>query len=752
MKKFLPLFIFLFIVVFFFNQVVLNSKLPIPTDTIVGLYHPYRDVYAKEYPRGIPFKNFLITDPVRQQYPWKKLAIDTWKTYQIPVWNPYNFSGTPLLANFQSAVFYPFNFILFLLPFYIGWSIFIFLQPLLALCFMYLFLRNLRLSMSASILGSLSFAFCGFFISWMEWGNVVHTGLWLPLILFATDKIVSNNSKKIKLWYSLLFFTFLFSFLGGHLQIFFYEFIVSLCYFLFRWYAHGRHKKKIIGYAAVLASLLVASSVQLYPLFQFISLSARDVDQVSTDIAGWYIPWQHLVQFIAPDFFGNPSTLNYWGIWNYGEFIGYIGFIPLLFALNAIFFKRDKTVVFFTVSFLCCLLFALPTLIAKIPFILDVPFLSTSQPTRLLYVVDISLSILAAFGFEFFFKAKRKIYVPFAFLGVIFLALWAYVLVNPSLPHIFQASIENISVTKNNLKLPTVLYVACLIIVTQFILLDKKLLYIRNLFIITVLVITAIDLFRFSSKYLTFADRNYLFPQTKILSYMQNHKDHYRVMATDARILPPNFSIIYKIHTTDGYDPLFLRRYAELIAAISRNQPNINPPFGFNRIIILQNYDSELIHLMNIKYVLSMKEINSPGFKKIMQEGETLLYENRNVFPRTFFVKSTIHAAGRQDAVNKLFGHAKDLRNTAIVEDAGVRNIDTWSVGKAYISRYDANDVVIKTENLGEGFLVLTDSFYPSWRAEIDGNETKIYLTDYNFRGIIVPKGEHVIRFYATLF
>src|SRR5581483_10128480 len=98
MKQYFIL-IFAFLVLYFFKPFFLNSLLPIPSDTIVGLYHPYRDLYAQTNPNGLPFKNFLITDPVRQQYPWKNLAIQTEKKGEIPLWNPYNFSGTPLLAN-----------------------------------------------------------------------------------------------------------------------------------------------------------------------------------------------------------------------------------------------------------------------------------------------------------------------------------------------------------------------------------------------------------------------------------------------------------------------------------------------------------------------------------------------------------------------------------------------------------------------------------------------------------------------------
>src|SRR3990167_7884604 len=123
MKRIFPyLFIALLVFVFFW-QFFIKGLLPIPADTIVGLYHPFRDLYAKDYPNGIPFKNFLITDPVRQIYPWKNLSINIFSGLNLPLWSPYEAAGKPLLANLQSGVFYPLNLILFLQPFYLSWSI-----------------------------------------------------------------------------------------------------------------------------------------------------------------------------------------------------------------------------------------------------------------------------------------------------------------------------------------------------------------------------------------------------------------------------------------------------------------------------------------------------------------------------------------------------------------------------------------------------------------------------------------------------
>lgn len=191
-KKYIWEIILAIFVLGFFWQFLAKGLLPIPSDTIVGLYHPFLDLYAKISPQGVPFQNFLVTDPVRQIIPWKSLVIENFSTFQLPLWNPYEMAGKPLLANFQSSPFYPLNILLFIKPLDISWSVFIILQPILAAAFMFLYLRNLKLDSRPAVLGSVSFAFCGFSIAWLEWGNVIHTALWLPLILLSIDKIFES--------------------------------------------------------------------------------------------------------------------------------------------------------------------------------------------------------------------------------------------------------------------------------------------------------------------------------------------------------------------------------------------------------------------------------------------------------------------------------------------------------------------------------------------------------------------------------
>ncbi len=739
LSKLAPLIFLAAAVIIFFKPFWLEGKLPVPADTIVGLYHPWRDFFVKDYPQGIPFKNFLITDPVRQQYVWRNLSIQALRSGQWPFWNPYNFSGAPLSANFQSASFYPLNILFFLLPFSLAWSHLIVLEPFLAGIFLYFYLRNLRLNQWASLLGAVVFSFSGFAIAWLEWNTVLHTALWLPLILLATDKILTRE-RKIWFWSFIFIFSLTASFLAGHLQIFFYVFTFSLIYILARWWQNGKPIKTISLLAVCYVLFAILTAVQWWPTLQFISLSARNFDLPSWQSPGWFLPPQNLVQFLAPDFFGNPATLNYFGVWNYGEFIGYIGILPLILSFLAILWRRDKKTWFFGGVAAVSLMLALPTPLAKLPYQLTIPFISTSQPTRLMFLIDFSLAVLAALGLDWLMKNfndsnhLRKFIKTIAVMFTIFLGLWVFVLLSPIT--------ENLQVAKRNLILPTATFLvsAGLIILSQL----RYGLRFQKIILTLFLLVVIFDLFRFGGKFTPFTDKKWLFPETAAIKFLQNQPQPFRLMATDRRIFPPNFTGIYKLEDVAGYDPLYLQSYGELTAAWGRGKPDITP-FSFNRILTPDDYSSPIADLLGVKYVLSLKDEISPKLKLVFQEGQTRVYENINALPRAFFVEKLTVVKNKPQVAEQLF--TSNLKNVAVVQTDETFPLREISMGEVQVDSYSENKIVLKTNNKREGFLALININYPGWRAEVNRQETKIYQTDYAFQGIIVPAGQNEVVF-----
>jgi hypothetical protein len=69
-------------------------------------------------------------------------------------------------------------------------------------------------------------------------------------------------------------------------------------------------------------------------------------------------------------------------------------------------------------------------------------------------------------------------------------------------------------------------------------------------------------------------------------------------------------------------------------------------------------------------------------------------------------------------------------------------------IGTARITAWRPDRVEIEAESSKGGLLVLHDSFYPGWFAEIDGKRAPIKRVETLFRGVDVPPGRHRVAFY----
>ncbi|KKS98649.1 MAG: hypothetical protein UV73_C0001G0170 [Candidatus Gottesmanbacteria bacterium GW2011_GWA2_43_14] len=739
----------IFTAVIFYRQFFFLGKLPIPADTIVGLYHPYRDLFSADYPSGIPFRNFLITDPVRQQYVWRKLAVDQLKQGLLPVWNPYSFAGTPLLANFQSAVFYPLNILYLFLPFSLAWSWQIVLSTLMAGMAMYLFLRNLKLDSPAAFIGGVIYAYGGFAIAWLEWNTLLHAAAWVPLALLAADKLTTDKGRK---WPLVLSACLLSSFLAGHLQVFIYGFILVVSYLSYRLIRMEKSRSKHVKKAVLSFGIFILLSLpQALPTLNFILNSYRTADQSQLS-EGFFLPWQNLIQFLVPDFFGNPATGNYFGVWNYGEFIGFIGVGGLVLAISSILLLKDATVRFFAAVSLICLLFALPTPAAALIRNLNIPFLSSSQPTRLLFLLDLSLSVLAALAFQRLHGTvsgrHRALSVsgrPLLFIlngmAVLFFATWLLVLVpaitSGQLPPPNQISLRN-------LIWPTSVFMLVYIFLVLFIFLKTE--YVRKIFLWLFVVLIITDLLRFGWKFTSFSEPGYLYPESRIIKELKSDRSLFRIMSLDRRILPPNFSVVHGLYDVSGYDPLYLTNFALYAAAWDRQKPDISPS-AFNRIVTPQASDSFLADLLNVKYILSYGILDNPNYSFIINEGETFLYRRQDFFPRAFLVNRQVVVNNAQEAIEEMYDLGVNLRLTAVSEgDLGLAESPLADNESAQITAYLPNLIKIKTAANQSRLLVLSEIHNPFMKATVDTLPVKVHRVDLSLTGIIVPPGNHEIQ------
>jgi len=744
--------IFLFTGIFF-RQTITQGKLPVPSDTLVGMYHPWLDNIANEYPSGIPYKNFLITDPIRQQVPWRKLAIENLQKGNIHAWNPYAFSGTPLSTNIQAGLYYPLNIVFFFLSFPIAWSFLIIIQPLLSGVFFFLFLRrSMRLSFLASLFGAVLFMFCGFSTVWLTWGTIGQTFLWLPLILLLTDSVIAAKQIKKKLIFGVLFALVLVSqYFAGHSQIFLYSSIVSCVYVIFRFITLPIPSscKKIgmfILFGSVIIFLAITSIHWISFLSDFSTVSRLQAGS-SFQQEGFFIPFQHLIQFLIPDYFGNPATFNYWGVWNYAEFSGYVGITGLFFACMALTTGMRSIKLFWLLVTGIALLFAIPTSISILPYTLHIPIFSSLQPTRLLSVVDLGLCILAAFGFEeWLSSSKKKTIIIFCFLmAVLFGLIWFVVKRN-----IYGISDEYIAVTGRNIIFPTLIAGLLGAVLILRVGLEKVIgsnQIIRIGTAICLIMLSFYDISRFAWKFTPFTDAKLFFPTTSIVSFLMSKPKPFRIAAVDDRIMPPNVSTYYGIESVGGYDPLYDSRYETFIAAVERGEANITPPFGFNRIITPKNITSPLFPLLGVRYVLSLSDIQDANFLKVLQEGQTRLYEYIGALPRVYLLEHIDVETNPENIFKKLYAPSFLPGKHGIVEEP-------VTVPSELLSESEHVTLTLYTNNVLEALvqvdtprvLYIGNPYNRGWSAFVDGEKVNIMRVNYLYMGIVVSKGTHNVR------
>ncbi len=746
-----PFVFIVFLCILFFYKSIVFGNIPAPSDTLVGLYHPWRDHYASLYPRGIPFKNFLITDPVRQQIPWRKSVVDAWKQMHIPSWNPYSLLGMSLAGNIQAAPFYIFNSIFLLFPFLTAWTLLIILQILLGGIFMYVYLFDETDDLFSSLFGSVSWMFSGFSIAWLTWGTLVHVSLWVPLGLLFINRLLAAEKRKNTILSGIgLALSIYCIWTAGHGQIAFYATVLLAFYGIKRYIFMRKHQVIVtFPFIASFLSGIVASSIQIIPYFNALKESSRAIDASGWLKDGWFIPIQHVVQFISPDYFGNPATMNYWGVWNYGEFVGYVSIVLLPFVLLSLIFSSLKKDFFWKIVFTVSLLFSFDNPIAGIPYILHIPFIRSLQPTRLLFLIDLSLIMLAVSGMRVWITNRILIIKPVVLSAILIGIVWAVTLL---FPQIFPDSASRI-VSLRNLVFPSAVYII-LIILTGLSFIpyfrpDNKSRYI----LLCIIGLVAIDLIRFGWKFTPFTPREYFFPETQTIAYLRNELDSepFRIAPLDSRMFPPNVNSYYGIESVSGYDPVHSARTEQLLLSIESGKPVYGDTALFERIIEPVNWKHPLFPLLNVKYILALTDIQDPILNLVYSEGTSRVYKYSHMLPRVFIADNVIISETKP--LEQMFQSDYDPSETVVLEEpVSVGTESLLPDEEVRITTYKPDRIIMKANVHTRRILVVSSSYSPEWRVNIDGLEEKIYIADYALIGIPVPEGKHLIELYYSPF
>lgn len=276
----------------------------------------------------------LLGDNLLQSYPLRVLVGRDYRHGQLPFWDPYIWSGTPLLAGLNAGAFYPTTFLFAVLPATGAWVITQVFASASVSVGTYVFMRDTGIRKAPSFLGALSFAFAGAIAA----QGSVHMDMAegfasLPWMLIALRRIIEDGRWR---WTLLLGAAVACLVLAGAPEAILDVSILCLVYAVIRWSLQPSAWGRLLTRAvAGLAMGVGLSAVLWVPALRFIASSQRG--SVSRTFAASYsFPARSLVLGISPFVQGGWSLLgepHYLGLSNMPEVSFYVGLLPIVAAL-----------------------------------------------------------------------------------------------------------------------------------------------------------------------------------------------------------------------------------------------------------------------------------------------------------------------------------------------------------------------------------------------------------------------------------
>jgi O-antigen/teichoic acid export membrane protein len=445
---FLVLAILLLVPLLIFLPTSLGNKTLIPADNLFQ-WAPWSQ-YAATYDAAVPH-NELLSDLLLENYAWKRFLLQSIAEREIPLWNPYLFSGTPFLAAGQHSALYPLSLIYLIMPLERAYGVFTVSQLFLAGASMYLFARVLRMKRGGAFMAAVIYQLCSYMLVSVDFPMVLAASAWLPFLLAMIELVIRQQpalgGRPATLpWVALGAAGLGIQLLAGHGENSYFTLLVMGLYTAWRLSVQGidERKQKAPSWVSLGRSLLRPASwlllmvilgiglgaVQVIPFVELVQHNFREGAASLADVLSWAYPWRRVITFIAPNFFGNPSHHSYfdlfswsteqvtinaygeaiskidWGIKNYVEGGAYLGILPLLLAMITTLVCLSRRgcevvsrnrVAFFALLALASLSFIFRT--GTYAIIHAIPIVNQSHsPFRWVFPLSLSVAVLAGWG------------------------------------------------------------------------------------------------------------------------------------------------------------------------------------------------------------------------------------------------------------------------------------------------------------------------------------------------------------------
>ncbi len=713
--------------------------------------------------------------PALQFNPWRLYAWEVLRGGELPLWNPLNGMGAPLMANYQLALWYPPSWPLYLFAALGGgpalaWghTLLLALHLLWAGLGMAILLRALGLGKLAQTTAGLAFGSCGYLVARSNVFPMVWVAAWMPWVMLGASRISITGRRPQNGGAFLppaLVASLAMMLLGGHAQLAWYTLLLAGVWVIVgAWRGGWRgllRSSARFGLAGLLAAALAA--VQLIPTAEYLLQSQRSAAvDYEMGMAYSFWPWRFL-DFIAPNAFGSPGMGNYWGFAAYWEDAVYIGLLPLLLAFSTLrFFRRGKEpepadsawrglARFLWICVPVVFLLALGWNTPVFPFLYRyVPTFDMFQaPTRFSILAIFALSLLAGAGAEGWQKPagkrlKRLKQAMVAAAGVVIGAGAGVVIlqdIRPSLALAFTiAGVWAFLAGLLALRMPPAeerarrarwTWAVAAVIGIDLIAAGWSLVQGAPLALYQETPPQAAEIRQMAGGGRIFIDSRNEY-QIKFARFFRftdyrplEDWDHLR------GVMLPNMNLLDGVASANNFDPLVPGRWSQWMEHVDALPDEERLPW---------------LRLMSVSLVEERDISIREGVRFTPVDGAQPWY----------WATCAETASGADESLEKVGSRLTQtggMDGWVVLEEVSASAPDCQpSTADIRLVERSANKAVYEVNAEQDGWLVLSDSWYPGWRAVIDETQTPVQIANQTFRAVVVPAGQHVVVLtYAPL-
>ncbi|MGQ0603723.1 MAG: hypothetical protein ACT4QE_18745 [Anaerolineales bacterium] len=758
-------------------------------------HYPYLFVIATPV---ILFAPFLIGvqmiywgTPLLQFYPWRYFALESLHSGFLPLWNPLVGSGAPLIANYQSALFYPPNWLSLVMPLDLSLNWLMVLHIVWAGVGMVVLARSLGYQSLGQCVAGLAFGMGQHVVARASFYSINAAVAWMPWVVWAVEEGIRDKGQSLRCDASrlqvrgvaILSAILAFQLLAGHAQTTWYTWLLVGAWVVWRLIAARdrlmMRRAFILLPSSFLPALLIAA-IQLLPTAELLRLSPRaDAAEYEFVMTYSFSPWR-LLTLLAPDLLGNPARGRFYGYGNYLEDAVYAGVMPLLLALTATasaFRSKSQQHTAESPHYPRFLVFLLPLALLLalgrntpvFPFLYQfAPSFNLFQaPTRMMIWFVFALSLLAGWGAD-----PRAAHSPprgrqlyWTRLGaagavsIVLTCIAALFIVSPAT----EVGRQLLTVAQAVLVAGINLFIAAILSLlkpemisvetTRWVVFRRGVSMVRWELLVAVCLAGDLiyanagihppapaDVYRSRTesgaalvgelngrRLFYFPDEESTVKFDPFFSFL-TYGDSSALARGAREAQLPNVSVIDGLASANNFDPLAPERYFDFIQVVSETR------------------STRLLNLMNVGAVASRTPL--PDWEPITHGDGVTFYrvpgESRRVWllPAEQAVTVTDAASAWAALADPNFDPAQSL-----ILEAGDSGAITDQSYPGPASTSDPNAFVWEGQVHREMWLVLADTDYPGWAVYDNGNAAVLRRADLAFRAVLLAPGEHRVEF-----